>query len=117
MDELAQYSPHGRLTHMDATDTVVCDERETGDVCPYPSGLPFGFANAYRSGETGLIYMRNRWYSPRLAQFVSKDPLGELLNAAVIQKQVLDEFAIDRNLKFGHRFSPCISFFSSSSEA
>mgnify|MGYP006191519927 CR=1 FL=1 len=29
----------------------------------------------FRSPTTGLVYMRNRWYSPRLGQFVSHDPL------------------------------------------
>jgi RHS repeat-associated protein len=38
--------------------------------------MPFGFASAWRSPGTGLYYMRNRWYSAELGQFLSQDPLG-----------------------------------------
>src|SRR5207302_239640 len=39
-------------------------------------GVPFGFQSAFRSSATGLVYLRNRWYSPQLAEFLAPDPLG-----------------------------------------
>jgi len=37
-----------------------------------------GFAGARRDARTGLVYLRNRFYSPELGRFLSRDPLGVL---------------------------------------
>ena len=81
VDALAEYSPHGRLKLYDADETPDCPaagaaEEYCLDPTERPSGLPFGFVSAWQSPATGFVYMRNRWYSPRLAQFLSHDPLG-----------------------------------------
>jgi RHS repeat-associated protein len=39
------------------------------------TALPLGFAGEYRDSESGLIYLRARYYDPRTGQFLSKDPL------------------------------------------
>ncbi|MBI3183965.1 MAG: hypothetical protein HYZ28_17655 [Myxococcales bacterium] len=72
----AEYTPEGRLTLKDAAGNVTCEEDSPGKVCGHPGGTPFGFASAWRSQVTGLVYMRNRWYSPELGEFLSADPLG-----------------------------------------
>lgn len=36
---------------------------------------PFGFAGQYTDSQTGLVYMRARWYDPGTGQFLSQDPL------------------------------------------
>jgi RHS repeat-associated protein len=36
---------------------------------------PFGFAGQYTDNETGLIYLRARYYDPATDQFISRDPL------------------------------------------
>ena len=36
---------------------------------------PFLFAGEYRDPESGLYYLRARYYDPRTAQFISADPL------------------------------------------
>lgn len=77
IDQLAEYDPHGRVTLLDHDETIACAESgNPGQVCPNPSNIPFGFVGALRSELSGMVYMRNRWYSPRLAQFLSHDPLG-----------------------------------------
>ncbi|HPQ80655.1 MAG TPA: RHS repeat-associated core domain-containing protein, partial [bacterium] len=38
--------------------------------------LPFGFAGHVRDDETGLVYMRYRYYSPSIMRFMTPDPLG-----------------------------------------
>ncbi len=76
IEQLANYDPHGRLTLLNASEQQSCVEQGTSQVCSNPSGLAFGFVSALRSPVTGLVYLRNRWYSPRLAQFISRDPLG-----------------------------------------
>jgi len=76
MEELVEYDAHGRRTVMDPDQTPTCQEQGSGDVCSLPGGMPFGFVSAWTSSVTGLVQMRARWYSPRLAQFVSQDPLG-----------------------------------------
>jgi RHS repeat-associated protein len=35
---------------------------------------PFGFAGEYRDAESGLYYLRARYYDPITAQFLSRDP-------------------------------------------
>ena len=36
---------------------------------------PFGYAGAYTDAESGLLYLRARYYDPATAQFISRDPL------------------------------------------
>jgi RHS repeat-associated protein len=55
------YDPYGNVTG------------STGSV-----STPLGFAGEYRDAESGLVYMRARYYDPATAQFISRDPL-ELL--------------------------------------
>jgi RHS repeat-associated protein len=43
---------------------------------------PFGFAGQYQDPETGLIYLRARYYDPATGQFLSRDPLVDLTHAA-----------------------------------
>jgi RHS repeat-associated protein len=40
---------------------------------------PFQFAGQYTDPESGLQYLRARYYDPATAQFISKDPLTSLL--------------------------------------
>ena len=57
----AGYSPSGELG--------------TGLTAP-PPGSPFGYAGRQWDAETGLWQYRARYYSPRLGQFLSTDPIG-----------------------------------------
>jgi RHS repeat-associated protein len=43
---------------------------------------PFGFAGEYRDNESGLIYLRARYYDPDTAQFISPDPLNAVTQDA-----------------------------------
>jgi RHS repeat-associated protein len=70
------YSVEGRATVRDLADQQLCQEEGSGTVCSLLPGFPFGFSGAWRSLTTGLTYLRNRWYSPELGQFLSHDPLG-----------------------------------------
>ena len=38
--------------------------------------MPFGFAGQYTDSQTGLMYMRARWYDPKTGQFITADPIG-----------------------------------------
>jgi RHS repeat-associated protein len=40
------------------------------------AGNPFGFKGLPVDQETGLVYVRNRYYDPEMGRFVSVDPLG-----------------------------------------
>jgi RHS repeat-associated protein len=77
MKSVYDYDPHGRVTASFANETVRCQEQGNPDtVCLTESGM--GIGTNVRSPVTGMVYMRNRWYSPRLAQFVSPDPAGHI---------------------------------------
>jgi len=39
---------------------------------------PFGYAGQYTDAETGLQYLRARYYDPATSQFVSADPLADV---------------------------------------
>ncbi len=72
----ASYDPDGRIELHDENGNLICSELGTGNICAQPGDMPFSYASAWRSYKTGLVYMRNRWYSPALTQFVSPDPIG-----------------------------------------
>ncbi|HEX6820390.1 MAG TPA: RHS repeat-associated core domain-containing protein, partial [Ktedonobacterales bacterium] len=42
------------------------------------SANPFGFAGQYTDTESGLVYLRARYYDPATAQFLTRDPLASL---------------------------------------
>ena len=35
---------------------------------------PYRYCGEYIDGETGFIYLRNRYYDPRIGRFMSEDP-------------------------------------------
>ena len=39
-------------------------------------GNHYGFQGQRQDSETGLVYMRNRYYDPEMGHFISPDPLG-----------------------------------------
>ncbi len=82
----AHYNADGRMMTFDTDaaayatsdiQSVDCQEVGTFDgICEAPGGIPFAFNSMWRSPATGMVYMRNRVYDPRLGQFLSHDPLG-----------------------------------------
>ena len=40
----------------------------------------FGYCGEYTDQETGLIYLRNRYYSPTTGRFITEDPIRDGLN-------------------------------------
>jgi RHS repeat-associated protein len=70
------WTPEGRATVYGPNGAVQCAPDHTGALCPIPGGIEFGFTGSWQSAPTGLVWMRARWYSPALAQFLSPDPLG-----------------------------------------
>lgn len=75
LSKIVEYSTHGELTLRDPSESVLCDETGGSTLCSLED-MPFLFAGQFRSEETGLTYMRHRWYSPELRQFLSPDPAG-----------------------------------------
>ena len=59
LSELANYSIHGTRTLSAAGPTLAS---------------PFSFQGAYTDASTGFLYLFNRYYDPRSAQFLSVDP-------------------------------------------
>jgi RHS repeat-associated protein len=57
----ASYSPYGEFA--------------AGTTTP-PQHSPFGYTGRQYDVETGLYYYRARYYSPKLGQFLSMDPVG-----------------------------------------
>ncbi|MBU0638536.1 MAG: RHS repeat-associated core domain-containing protein, partial [Planctomycetes bacterium] len=57
-----EYDPYGNRTN----------EPAQGE-----SEQPFQFSTHQFDAETGLLYAKNRYYSPRLGRWLNRDPLGE----------------------------------------
>jgi len=75
LSDIATYTAEGQVILLDSMESELC--REDGvNPCVHPVESPFGFVSAWRSDTTGFIWMRNRWYSPTLGEFLSHDPLG-----------------------------------------
>ncbi len=94
---LIQHGPDGTVTflHADQLGSVRVLTDEGGDVVgsqafdPYGnpterSGIatPFGYAGEYTDDETGLQYLRARFYDPTTGQFLSRDPIEPLTRSA-----------------------------------
>jgi RHS repeat-associated protein len=68
------------------TSSFVSTERVemTGELDPFGNPVsvsetvtqPFRFAGREYDGETGLYFMRSRYYDPQLGRFISEDPIG-----------------------------------------
>ena len=39
--------------------------------------IPFGYCGEYFDDETGLIYLRNRYYDPSIGRFITEDPIRD----------------------------------------
>ena len=77
LTDVAHYDAHGTVSVRTPTGTVLCDEADPASKpCALPGDSPFGFGGSWRSPQTGLSWMGARWYAPKLAQFLSSDPLG-----------------------------------------
>ena len=55
---------------------VLLDTLKPGQVAASTLGNAYGFHGRPVDPETGLIYMRNRYYDPELGRFLTADPLG-----------------------------------------
>ena len=77
------YSPYGQMTAQSGTVTT-----------------PFGFAGQYTDSQTGLVYMRARWYDPATGQFLSVDPL-------VVATQQPYAYVADNPLNYTDPFGLC----------
>ena len=76
--EQYEYDPYGRVTVYDGSGSLVGDGSASG------VGLPFLWKSIRLDQETGLLYMRNRYYSTATGRFLTRDPLGtwaDVLNA------------------------------------
>ena len=45
-----------------------------------PKKNPFRYCGEYTDDETGLVYLRNRYYDPAIGRFITEDPVKDRLN-------------------------------------
>ena len=75
---------HGDTVLLTNGNTVVCDYdydaygKEKGGSSADLN--PFRYSGEYFDSETGFIYLRNRYYDPSSARFISEDPIRDGLN-------------------------------------
>ena len=60
---------------------------------------PFGYCGEYYDSETGLIYLRNRYYDPSVGRFISEDTHWDPGNMIYGYNQKAVKYAIDSNEK------------------
>lgn len=77
--EQYEYDPYGKVTVYDGSGNLV----DLGEVGSSPEdgqwsalGLPFLWKAIRLDHETGLLYMRNRYYSTATGRFLTRDPIG-----------------------------------------
>lgn len=79
---VSYYLTDGRATvYQQIDDLGVAGEASSYSPFGLPAGNPeaaggYGFAGEQFDAETGLIYLRARYYDPQLGRFISEDPLG-----------------------------------------
>src|ERR1700689_2933956 len=70
------------LTGSTGTVTGKCTYSAYGNpTCEGTATTPLGYDGQYTSSDTGLIYLRNRVYDPKTAQFLTVDPLVSISGA------------------------------------
>jgi len=65
--EQYEYDPYGRVSVYNGSGTAIGNSAY---------GLPFLWKSIRLDNETGLLYMRNRYYSVELGRFLTDDPIG-----------------------------------------
>ena len=77
-----QYNAHGDITGLENTKTKMLTRYEYdafGGSKAVP-GTVYGYNGQYTDRETGLIYLRNRYYDPETGRFTQEDPVMDGLN-------------------------------------
>ncbi len=73
------YDIHGSITNVlnsSGTKTSTYDYNAFGrDVTDSGTSNPWQYCGEYKDGETGLIYLRNRYYDPETGRFINEDPI------------------------------------------
>ena len=64
--EVQEYDPYGKVEFFSGG--IAYEDSQFGN--------KFGWRGVQVDRETGLLYMRNRYYNPEVGRFVSRDPLG-----------------------------------------
>ncbi|HWH93963.1 MAG TPA: RHS repeat-associated core domain-containing protein [Baekduia sp.] len=85
----ALYYHHDQLGSTRLLTTAAGASAATFSYDPYgkPSGstgtatTPLGYTGQYTDSETGLVYLRARYYDPATGQFISRDPLAAATRA------------------------------------
>ncbi|MEZ5963176.1 MAG: RHS repeat-associated core domain-containing protein [Planctomycetota bacterium] len=74
--ERYEYDPFGQTRVYDGAGNPIGSTSARGN--------PYGFAGRRLDPETGLYYMRNRYYAPALGRFMSTDPSGNWADAMAL---------------------------------
>ncbi|MBX3463065.1 MAG: RHS repeat-associated core domain-containing protein, partial [Planctomycetes bacterium] len=74
--EQYEYDPYGKVTVYDGSGSLVGDGSVSG------VGLPFLWKGIRLDSETGLLYMRNRYYSTAMGRFLTRDPIDAWIDGA-----------------------------------
>ena len=70
------------ITNATGTATGTANYTPYGNRVTTGSTSPFSFAGQYQDTETGLIWMRARYYDPATGQFITSDPLKAATRSA-----------------------------------
>ena len=72
------YDAHGSVVGM-SNESYVYDAfgNQITDTTSYN---PFRYCGEYQEPDTGLIYLRNRYYDPSIGRFITEDPIKDGLN-------------------------------------
>lgn|GEM_PF-3055577 len=79
------YNAHGDVTALtDSTGEIVNNYSYDpwGRIISQTENVPndIKYAGEYQDSETGLIYLRNRYYDPAIGRFITEDPVKDRLN-------------------------------------
>lgn len=73
--EIQEYDPYGTTYRFTGNGTLLLQVNGTPNQVG-AVGNPFGWKGHRVDGETGLVYMRNRYYHTGWGRFLTQDPLG-----------------------------------------
>ncbi|MGB6992254.1 MAG: RHS repeat-associated core domain-containing protein [Thermoanaerobaculia bacterium] len=74
--EVPEECPPDTICATTSAPALLYEAPDLREISTSAAGNDFGFHGLPHDPETGLVYMRNRYYDPELGRFISTDPMG-----------------------------------------
>jgi RHS repeat-associated protein len=79
-DRYYLFDAHGSVVGLAGSVSETAEYDAFGNIIGGSLSTPFGYSGEYFDAESGLIYLRARYYDPQTSRFLAEDPIRDGLN-------------------------------------